>query len=1344
MYNPVATYRIQFHKDFNFKEMEQVLEYLKSLGVKTIYASPIFTSTSGSAHGYDGIDPEKINPEIGTQMEFERTVAFLKANGMGWLQDIVPNHMAFDIANKWLWDVLEKGIDSEYASFFDIDWDNDDAGQRLMIPFLSAPVDDLIRKGEIKIDLLNGEKVLLCNNVCYPLNKNSLALIENVELTNESYELLQQILNLQFYRLCQWQETDTRINYRRFFTINGLICLNIQELNVFSRYHSLIKRFINDGLIDGLRVDHIDGLYDPKGYLDRLRQLVGEDKFIVVEKILEPGEELDRSWPIQGATGYEFLAMVNNLFTNRAAKNKFDKFYRSFTGDNTDLQQQIIDKKSYILYNHMQGELNNLLNLFKNSDLIDSHEYNEVSDDELREAIGKFLVLCPVYRYYGDQFPLSKSEEDDVGTLLDEIEEFSPQLSFAVRLLRQALLEKPNTEGQAYRDRVLHFYKRCMQFTGPLMAKGVEDTLMYSYNRFIGHNDVGDSPDAFGYSIEEFHTFMINRQKSWPMALNATSTHDTKRGEDARARLAVLTDIPEEWAKAVKQWSKVNSCRNGKQPDKNDEYFIYQSLISVYPFNGVDADLEERMHAYLEKALREAKRHSNWAFPNNGYEEKAKSFLSKLLNKNNEFYGSFLNFLSDILDHGIINSLSQLILKFTCPGVPDLYQGTELWDLSLVDPDNRNPVDYDLRAVYLDDHQNADLTELWKYRESGSIKLWLTSKLLFERRRSADVFCDGLYLPIEVKGRYRDNIIAFARVYQSRWYITVVPLHTAQICKAQKCAPINIDWVNTSLILPQHASSEWKGLINDIEFDLRGDVKVSELFCKVPFEVLVSVKNKSKRNAGLLVAISSLPSVYGIGDIGPAAYNFVDFLHRSCQTYWQLLPLNPISASSCYSPYSSISAMAGNILLISPELLVEAGLLTVEDITNETLEQSNKAEYKAAEKVKMLLLEKAYECYLSGTFSELKVKHEQFCNIEKYWLDDFALFIVLKLVHDDAPWFEWHDKYKNRNATALDDVSVEYKSEIDKIKWCQFIFSLQWKDLRKYCDIRGIKLFGDMPFYVNHDSADVWSNSEYFSLAGDGKMLGVAGVPPDYFSEDGQLWGMPTFNWDKLKKDNYSWWIKRLRRNLELFELVRLDHFRAFAEYWEVPAGERTAKNGKWLSGPGKEFFEIVRQEIGSLPFVAEDLGDNMEAVYSLRDEIGLPGMKVLQFAFGEHMADSVDIPHNFPENCIVYTGTHDNNTSVSWFDGEAKIEDKKRLQSYAGTKVTESNVHKVLSRLAYASIAQTVILPLQDVIGLGEESRMNTPGSKEGNWLWRFSADQVTPEMERQLREWVKMYNRC
>lgn len=1344
MYNPIATYRIQFHSGFTFKDFEEVINYLKKLGISTVYASPVFASVAGSAHGYDGLDPNRINPEIGTEEEFKHIVSALKEDGIGWLQDIVPNHMAFDMANEWLWDVLEKGAASEYAGFFDIDWNNADAGKKLMVPFISEPVEDMIARRAIKIVVADNRWVLECNGIHYPLNKASVGLITDAEKVNEDIDLVKRIVDEQFYRLCNWQETDEHINYRRFFTINGLICLNIQNEQVFETYHRLVKTYVNEGYLDGLRIDHIDGLYDPEKYLDTLRNAVGKDAYISVEKILKWGEQLPDNWATQGTTGYDFLAAVNNLFTNNSAKEAFKNLYKEFAGENTDVAELVYEKKALILHNHMKGELNNLLRLFKRNNLANAEELAQIGDNDLRQAIAEFLIACPVYRFYGNQIPLSEQEAREVELIFGDAKVRKPDLAKALELLERIITEKPGHGDEEYDTHVLQFYMRCMQFTGPLMAKGVEDTLMYSYNCFISNNEVGDSPEHMGRPVQDFHQFMIDRQARWPMAMNATSTHDTKRGEDTRARLAVLSDMSEEWIKAVKEWSHVNETMpRSNKVDKNDKYLIYQALLGAYPMPGTTDDVEGRMHAYLEKALREAKTHSNWTTPDIEYEESAKEFLSSLLESGSEFCKSFNLFFDKIVDHGIVNSLSQLILKFTCPGIPDIYQGTELWDLSLVDPDNRRPVDYATRNNILAETANSeyDCETLWKERYSGGIKLWLTKRLLAERQATQDLYLHGSYLPLEIQGKYKANILAFARVYKKQWHIAVVPLHTAACC--DKGNLIEISWEDTYLQLPGHAPEQWLGIINGGEFSHGNEIDMSKLFSKLPMEILSSVPNNTDRKAGVLAAVSSLPSYYGIGDLGPGAYSFADFLHRSGQSYWQLLPLNPIAASDSFSPYSSISSMAGNVLLISPDMLEKAGLLSTEDLRIDTPFSTSLTEYKRVADIKNELLAKAYDRYQNGTFTSLQQEYKAFCDEEQYWLNDFALYVALKERFDSQPWYKWPDEYKFRDIESLNRFSLENASDIDRIKWLQFIFNLQWKTLKDYCNHMGVELLGDIPFYISYDSVDVWSNREIFSLDEAGNVTGVAGVPPDYFSEDGQLWGMPTFNWEKIKDTDYDWWIKRLKRNLILFDLIRLDHFRAFAEYWEVPSGETTAKNGKWLPGPGQSFFAAINQSLGKLPFVAEDLGDNMDKVYELREKVRLPGMKVLQFAFGKDIAISVDIPHNYPSNCIVYTGTHDNNTIIGWYINESTAEDRKRLEEYTGCKVTIENVHNVLIRVAYASIAQTVIIPLQDILGLDEQSRMNTPGAKENNWLWRFSGDQLTAEAEQKLRRMTQIYGR-
>jgi malto-oligosyltrehalose synthase/4-alpha-glucanotransferase len=1341
MYNPIATYRIQFHKEFTFKALSGIVDYLQKLGIGTLYASPVFSAMAGSTHGYDGIDPNRINPEIGTEDEFVKLAESFKAKNIGWLQDIVPNHMAFHPDNKWLADVLEKGRESAYASFFDIDW----ANGKLMVPFLGAKLDDAIEQGDLEIAIADKKPVLKYFDSTYPLAKES---IEGVDIAraNQDKAMLRQIIEQQHYRLCHWQETSGEINYRRFFTINGLLCLNIQDKKVFDAYHALIAKYVQGGIIQGLRVDHIDGLFDPWGYLNNLRDLAGDKTYTVVEKILEPGEELPADWPVQGTTGYDFLGIINNLFTNRDAEKKLTEFYQKFTGDRDPVEGQIHEKKAYILHNDMRGELDNLHLLFKNSQFVSREKLERAGEAGLKNAIGELLVRLPVYRLYPEELPLADADRLQLENIFKDISDQKPELEAAVQLLRDIFLNDSHHDMPELQDKALYFLQRCMQFSGPLMAKGVEDTLMYTYNRFIAHNDVGDAPESFGISVDRFHELMTARQKKWPMAMNATSTHDTKRGEDSRARLNVISDLPEEWLSAVKEWHRLNKkSTKDKSPDKNDEYFIYQSLLGALPMPGYEDDLQERLHQYMVKALREAKRHSGWARPDETYEAAVKEFVSGVLETDSKFYKSFVQFYTQVVDHGIVNALSQVVLKFCCPGVPDIYQGTELWDLSLVDPDNRRKVDFERRSEYLDQlHESAlNFKDAWADRYSGKIKLQLTRQLLAERQKEPELYAKGLYLPLEVKGKYKECIVAFARIFQKKWHVVVAPLHTAQICREQKCEVPEINWKNTRIILPDHAPAQWLSMYSDADLNFKGEVLISEVFDGLPLGLLKSNLKNTGREAGVLMSVTSLPSAYGIGDLGPEAYKFADFLHRNLQSVWQLLPLNPISSGSGFSPYSSISAMAVNDLLISPELLVRANLLTHDELSGARLPPGKKADYTRAEELKCAFLETAYSRYLTGDYAALRIQFDRFCQTEAYWLDDYASFAAIKQHFKGQAWYEWPQEFRIKDEDAISSFCKAHDDAIKKIKWFQFIFSLQWAELRAYCAPRGIKLLGDVPFYVSYDSADVWANRGLFCLDSESRMTGIAGVPPDYFSEDGQLWGMPTFNWQQMKKTNYDWWRRRLKRNLELFDEVRLDHFRAFAEYWEVPAGEKTARNGKWLPGPGAEFFEIIKKEFGKLPFVAEDLGDNMEPVYALRDETGLPGMKVLQFAFGENMPESVDIPHNYSRNCIVYTGTHDNNTTIGWYHQESSKADHKRLEQYVGSNVRLKNVHHVLARMAYSSVAKTVIIPMQDLLGLDAEDRMNTPGSGENNWLWRLTDGQLKPETGKLLRSWVKFYNR-
>ncbi|MCW3078978.1 malto-oligosyltrehalose synthase [Segetibacter sp.] len=905
MHNPISTYRLQFHKDFTFSDFEKIIPYLTKLGVGTIYASPVFEATPGSVHGYDGVNPHKINPEIGTEAQLFTISQRLKELGIKWLQDIVPNHMAFDPNNPWLKDVLEKGQKSVYASFFDVPWTGKIYHGKIMIPFLGSPLQEVIKNGELKVSFEEPRFVLKYYDSTYPLRLRSYitilqagagepnqavqqlldqvkdiqrseepeayketlhefqlqlsALVKNettkgylescLQKVNEDQEVIRKIADEQVYQLVNWQKTDHKINFRRFFTVNGLICLNMQDNDVFLYYHKYIKELLDKGVFQGLRIDHIDGLFDPTRYLQQLRELVGEETYIVVEKILEPGEGLPGYWPIEGNTGYDFLGIVNNAFTNKASENDFTEYYKNLVKDDRSIHQQLHDKKSYILHENMGGELSNLHHLFEDMNLVEDNELSKATPEILKEAIGEFLIQCPVYRYYGNRLPLDETEAGDVQDILNRIKQSKPELATAIPLLETALLHRPKEGDKAYNARALRFYQRCMQFTGPLMAKGVEDTLMYTYNRFIGHNEVGDSPEAFGNSPEEFHQKMLDRQEKWPLSMNGTSTHDTKRGEDVRARLNVLTDLPDEWLSAVKEWKELNKeLKEQGKPDANDEYLIYQTLVGAYPMpTQGDDDFKNRVQEYLQKALREAKTHSNWTTPNEEYEAATKDFAVKLLDTNTPFWKNFEKFHKKLSDFGVVNSLAQVLVKFTAPGIPDVYQGTEFWDFSLVDPDNRRPVDYELRQQLMneleaqanEEHENL-MSHLWENRYSAKIKLWLTHALLNERKENDKFFAHAEYIPLTVDGEYASNVLAYARHLQNNWYVIAVPLHLACLCKQQQQEILAVDWKDTRIVLPTEAPTSYQHLFLKKAGTHQKEIALKEIFKCLPLAVLKS------------------------------------------------------------------------------------------------------------------------------------------------------------------------------------------------------------------------------------------------------------------------------------------------------------------------------------------------------------------------------------------------------------------------------------------------------------------------------------------------------------------------
>ncbi len=1393
VFNPVSACRIQFSKDFTFDDLRKVIPYLEKLGIRTIYASPVFKAVAGSEHGYDVTDAGQINPELGSIDDLRALKRELENRSMGWLQDIVPNHQAFDPQNVWIADIFRYGERSRYYRYFDIDWDHwdPDLKNRVMLPFFGDPLMDLLEKGELKIGFTSEGFVLVYFDKAFPLSIQSWhtvlnvagtagldkavktigdrdshnlvgifgklyhddreiqSLVENsIRILNEDKEKLRDLISEQFYLPAFWKESERRINYRRFFTINGLISLRMEDPEVFDSYHELTDQLVKEGIFDGLRIDHIDGLLSPGQYLNRLRHLTGSETYIVVEKILERDEKLKPGWPVQGNTGYDFGSMVNNLLINENNGKVFNDIYVTWNDKHPGYNKLIYDKKHFIIFSRMNGDLQNLLHQFLK---IPGLPLPLPDNSRLAEAIAEFLIQCPVYKMYPGFGPFNQDMRDFIRSVFQKASDHKPDLLPEFGLLQDIFLYEGQDENcrNAGRD----FFLRCMQFTGPLMAKGLEDTAYYSYAFFIAQNEVGDSPDYFGIRTKAFHDQMRERLREFPLTLNATSTHDSKRGGDSRARLAVISDIPGIWKQYVIKWKMFGEqIREGNSgiPTLNDEYFIYQTLVGSYP-PALEHDKEylDRLTAAILKSIREAKDNTSWTSPDEDYESRTLEFTGKLL-EHDGFMKSFRSFLKIIIDPGMISSLSQVLLRNTSPGVPDLYRGCETWNFSFVDPDNRLPVDFINLSESLDEiiglftrDKRTVYETLWKERVNGKIKLWLTWLTLQERKADPDFFRTAAYIPLEVKGTYKDRVMAFMRYRLRQWYFVAVPLRFTDLLAESAGGFGEIDWGSTRAELPVLHPSEWENLVNGEIVEPGKSIHFRDIFRDSSVGFLKARIQETSRKAGILLHITSLPGKYGTGDLGNPAFDFAGFLQRNGQSYWQILPLNYVGKETAYSPYSCLSAFAGNILLINPELLKDAGLVSSDDIGVGFEDDADEARFEEAEAYRVRLLKKAWRVFNDSEMPVLAMAFEEFCKKESFWLEDFAMFILFREMFEKKTWNEWPEDIRDRLPESLAVYREKYRDQLDEIKFAQFLFFEQWFALKRYANDIGVKIIGDLPFYVGFDSADVWANPHLFRLGPDKSMEKIAGVPPDYFNDEGQLWNMPVYRWDLMKQYGYTWWKQRLGKNLELYDVVRIDHFRAFADYWQVPAGEPTAVNGEWVAGPGRDFFNSIRKEFPAMPFIAEDLGDVNQGVYDLRDQFDFPGMVVLQFAFGGNIAASVHAPHNHRKNSIVYTGTHDNNTLKGWYRHELKQKSRRQLRRYAGRRINGRNCNAELIRMAFMSPALTAIIPMQDYLGLDQHARMNRPSTQTGNWTWRMGEEDILPSVEKMIQEYTLEYGR-
>ncbi len=917
---PLTTYRIQFHKDFGFTQANAIVDYLHQLGIQVVYASPIFKAASGSTHGYNVADPNQLNPEIGTETELNELFASLRRNHMGWLQDIVPNHMVFSTENALLMDVLEKGYHSAYSRHFDIAWNHPSQSlrKRLLVPFLGVPYYEALQEGQLELVYENGALGVKYYDSVFPLKIESYPLLFNTEgfrfkdendlhevedtnrrlvetfagmvsaenrlaamegakealwqeyrenpvfrkhvqrrlrVLNKDKEQLHEILAAQYYRLAFWKTANREINYRRFFNINELISMRVEDPAVLEDSHQLIFTLLKRAVVGGVRIDHIDGLNDPLTYLQELRKKATDDAYIVVEKILEPGEALPADWPIQGTSGYDFLAQLNGVFCDPAREEDFSELYTRFTGFTTSFHELLFEKKKMILDRLLAGDLERLLFQFRRlSQFVP--EGADLLPADLRLTLTTALCYFPVYRTYTNSETVSAPDRQYIEEALEKTAQKLPEQKLTIQFLRRMLLlEFPRTIPTPRKRSWLRAVMKFQQVTGPLMAKGLEDTTFYIFNRLLSTNEVGGNPEAFGLTVEGFHQFNREQQQQWPHKMNASATHDTKRGEDVRARLNVLSEIPEEWKACVNEWHKINQELKQEMdgqwwPDKNEEYFIYQTLLGTWPFeDNIAEDYPQRIEEYLLKAMREAKVHTDWIAQNEDFEKALINFALRLLNSGHGFQKVFLPFKNKIAHWGLINSLSQVLLKTASPGVPDFYQGCELWDLSLVDPDNRCPVDYELRMQYLQEVESKHESTLASYIDDllsnaadGRAKLFTVYNALQVRKQLADVFQQGEYLSLTANGKRQENVIAFARTFGEQSVIAVVPRFPSQLVQERQWPLGEKVWGDTKISLPASLTeNSWRNAFTGESIMAESNLSLATIFGQFPVALLVSI-----------------------------------------------------------------------------------------------------------------------------------------------------------------------------------------------------------------------------------------------------------------------------------------------------------------------------------------------------------------------------------------------------------------------------------------------------------------------------------------------------------------------
>lgn len=954
---PTSTYRVQLNQRFSFQDATSIIPYLKNLGISDCYTSPYLKAVPGSTHGYDVIDPTMLNPEIGSEQDYQAFIDALRHYNLGHILDIVPNHMGIAEGwNHWWQDVLENGPSSHYANFFDIDWHpvKDELENKVLLPILGDQYGIVLENQEIVLHYEEGHFFVRYYNNHLPLDPTSWVLVlsfradelvtpETAEdihvqelqsittalvnlplrherdpnriaeryrekevikrrlaaLTQESptiskfiqenlvyfngrkgeprsFDLLDALLSDQAYRLAYWRVASEEINYRRFFDINQLAAIRMEDPQVFQAVHSYVGELLHRRCITGLRVDHVDGLYDPRGYLTQWQQWAqthiesatdaqGRSLFLLVEKILGKGETLSDDWPVHGTSGYDFLALVNSVFVDPAHKRAFDDIYGKFAKMSISFEDLAYESKKLIMESSMSSEINALghqLNILSEK----NRRSRDFTLNSLIHTIREIIACFPVYRTYvtpDPKEPVTDRDRAYIRLAVTKAKRKNPATNALVfDFVRDLLLKVLDESAKLQWSEVHPFVMKFQQTTSPVTAKGFEDTTFYIYNRLVSLNEVGSDPSQFGQTVPAFHERMRERQERWPLSLSTSSTHDTKRSEDVRARINVLSEIPKEWRSHLTRWHQWNKKKKGliddqPVPDRNEEYFLYQTLLGTWPLETMDQEsfgqFHQRIQAYMIKALREAKVHTSWINPHEGYEQAVHNFIERILDRRNRnpFLDDFLLFQEKLAYFGMVNALAQLVLKMTAPGIPDFYQGTELWTFTLVDPDNRGAVDYNLRRQWLEQFQQVDestksdfVRDLFSNWKDGRIKMHIMMTLLNFRNSHPELFWKGRYLPLETVGPNSEHVWGFQRANGERRLLVIVPRFLTKLHPEMPSQFSNGNlWDHTYISLVETGKIQYKELltgqvITTEEMNQQPVLVVKELFRHLPLALL--------------------------------------------------------------------------------------------------------------------------------------------------------------------------------------------------------------------------------------------------------------------------------------------------------------------------------------------------------------------------------------------------------------------------------------------------------------------------------------------------------------------------